>query len=168
MRWSGPWTIVGRTLVANRLLAGSACGKRQRGWPLNSVVRAQLATVEASPKIDGTARAWRFTFGAGFIGLIAATIYAGPHFREWSLLSSVLVILAAGSAGAILGGVWAHLVAAGKKNSTPFDGAGPRTFGAYSRLGDSGGGPPPFRGGGCRGGGAGGRGGKGNLPPTKG
>jgi adenylate kinase family enzyme len=32
-------TIVGRTLVANRLLAGSACGKRRRGRPLNSVVR---------------------------------------------------------------------------------------------------------------------------------
>jgi len=127
--------------VANRLLAGSACGKRQRGWPLNSVVRAQLANVEASPKIDGTARAWRFTFGAGFIGLIAATIYAGPHFREWSLLSSVLVILAAGSAGAILGGVWAHLVAAGKNNSTPFDGAGPDTLGPYAGLGDSGGAP---------------------------
>jgi len=30
---------VGRTLVANRLLAGSACGKRHRGRPLNSVVR---------------------------------------------------------------------------------------------------------------------------------
>jgi quercetin dioxygenase-like cupin family protein len=29
---------VGRTLVANRLLAGSACGKRRRGRPLNSVV----------------------------------------------------------------------------------------------------------------------------------
>ena len=30
---------MGRTLVANKLLAGSACGKRQRGRPLNSVVR---------------------------------------------------------------------------------------------------------------------------------
>ena len=39
-RWSGPWTIVGRTLVANRLLAGFACGKRQRGRPLNSAVRS--------------------------------------------------------------------------------------------------------------------------------
>jgi CdiI immunity protein len=29
---------VGRTLGANRLLARSACGKRQRGRPLNSVV----------------------------------------------------------------------------------------------------------------------------------
>jgi len=29
---------VGRTLVANRWLAGSACGKRNRGRPLNSVV----------------------------------------------------------------------------------------------------------------------------------
>src|SRR5438477_452947 len=33
--------MVGRTLVANRLLAGSACGKRRRGRPLNSVVRHQ-------------------------------------------------------------------------------------------------------------------------------
>ncbi len=32
---------MGRTLVANRLLAGSACGKRHRGRPLNSVVRHQ-------------------------------------------------------------------------------------------------------------------------------
>ena len=30
---------MGRTLVANRWLAGSVCGKRQRGRPLNSVVR---------------------------------------------------------------------------------------------------------------------------------
>jgi hypothetical protein len=100
-----------------------------------------LANVEASPKIDGTARAWRFTFGAGFIGLVAATIYAGPHFREWSLLSSVLVILATASAAAILGGVWAHLVAAGKNNSTPFDGTGPDTLGPYAGLGDSRGAP---------------------------
>src|SRR5258706_1019816 len=42
MRWSGPWTIVGRTLGANRLLACSACGRRQRGRPLNSVVSHHL------------------------------------------------------------------------------------------------------------------------------
>jgi hypothetical protein len=30
---------VGRTQVANKLLAGSACGKRRRARPLNSVVR---------------------------------------------------------------------------------------------------------------------------------
>jgi hypothetical protein len=29
---------LGRTLVANRLLAGSACGKQSRGRPLNSIV----------------------------------------------------------------------------------------------------------------------------------
>jgi hypothetical protein len=29
----------GRTLVANRLLAGSACGRRQSGRLLNSVVK---------------------------------------------------------------------------------------------------------------------------------
>src|SRR5258706_7551068 len=45
MRWSGPWTIVGRTLGANRLLAGSACGKRHRVRPLNSVVRQHTKTV---------------------------------------------------------------------------------------------------------------------------
>ena len=33
---------MGRTLVANRLLAGSACGKRHRVRPLNSVVRLQM------------------------------------------------------------------------------------------------------------------------------
>ncbi len=32
---------MGRTLVANRLLAGSACGKRHRGGPLNAIVRQQ-------------------------------------------------------------------------------------------------------------------------------
>lgn len=42
MRWSGPWTIVGRTLDANRLLAGSACGGRQRGRPLNTIVSCHL------------------------------------------------------------------------------------------------------------------------------
>jgi hypothetical protein len=35
---------VGRTLVANKLLAGSACGKRLRGRPLNSVVSRHLET----------------------------------------------------------------------------------------------------------------------------
>ena len=33
---------MGRTLVANRLLAGSACGKRQRGRPLNAIVSHHL------------------------------------------------------------------------------------------------------------------------------
>jgi acyl carrier protein len=37
---------VGRTLDANRWLAGSACGKRRRGRPLNSVVR-RLVGLEA-------------------------------------------------------------------------------------------------------------------------
>jgi hypothetical protein len=41
-RWSGPWAIVARTLVANQWLAGSACGKRHRGRPLNSLVRTHL------------------------------------------------------------------------------------------------------------------------------
>jgi hypothetical protein len=43
MRWSGPWAIVARTLVANRWLAGSACGKRQRGRPLNAIVRRHVS-----------------------------------------------------------------------------------------------------------------------------
>jgi hypothetical protein len=34
--------IVARTLVANRRLAGSACGKRRRARPLNSVVSLHL------------------------------------------------------------------------------------------------------------------------------
>ncbi len=34
---------MGRTLVANRLLAASACGKRQRGRPLNAIVRCHLS-----------------------------------------------------------------------------------------------------------------------------
>src|SRR5258706_6377207 len=38
MRWSELWTIVGRIPVANKLLAGSACGKQQRRRSLNSVV----------------------------------------------------------------------------------------------------------------------------------
>ncbi len=45
MRWSGPWAVVARTLVANQRLAGSACGKRQRGLPLNAIVRAHLMSV---------------------------------------------------------------------------------------------------------------------------
>ena len=44
--------MVGRTLAANRRLAGSACGKRHRVRPLNSVVRPQQRTAVAyGPKI---------------------------------------------------------------------------------------------------------------------
>jgi uncharacterized protein (DUF983 family) len=42
---------VGRTLGANRMLAGSACGKRRRGRPLNSVVRQRMGA--ACPKCQG-------------------------------------------------------------------------------------------------------------------
>ena len=59
---------MGRTLVANRLLAGSACGKRhRRGRPLNSVVRHQsmsatdicARTITASILLAfGVASAW--------------------------------------------------------------------------------------------------------------
>jgi hypothetical protein len=47
---------VGRTLVANRLLAGSACGKRRRGRPLNSVVRLLMGNVRValSPEYEWT------------------------------------------------------------------------------------------------------------------
>ena len=53
-RWSGPWTIVGRTLDANRRLACSACGKRRRGRPLNSVVsrhKAPMSTQSTQQEI---------------------------------------------------------------------------------------------------------------------
>src|SRR4051812_37330026 len=53
MRWSGPWTIVGRTLVANRLLAGSACGKRQRGRPLNAIVRRHQGAASREERAEG-------------------------------------------------------------------------------------------------------------------
>jgi hypothetical protein len=44
---------VRRTLVANRLLAGSACGKRRRGRPLNSVVSHQVMRTWELRKNDG-------------------------------------------------------------------------------------------------------------------
>ena len=40
---------MGRTLGANRLLARSACGKRQRGRPLNSVVRTHRKVPQEPP-----------------------------------------------------------------------------------------------------------------------
>ncbi len=43
---------MGRTLVANKLLAGSACGKRRRGRPLNSVVRAHEDTMEIRDAVN--------------------------------------------------------------------------------------------------------------------
>jgi hypothetical protein len=39
---------VGRTLGANRLLAGSACGKRRRGRPLNRFVSVHMRMVRPS------------------------------------------------------------------------------------------------------------------------
>jgi cytochrome b561 len=39
---------VGRTLGANRLLAGFACGERQCGRPLNSVVRLHVGIIGAA------------------------------------------------------------------------------------------------------------------------
>ena len=43
---------MGRTLAANKLLAGSACGKRQRGRPLNSVVRATIENTNDQQRFD--------------------------------------------------------------------------------------------------------------------
>ena len=48
-------SIVGRTLVANRRLAGSACGKRQRARPLNSVVRCVRSDELAEPPVPSFA-----------------------------------------------------------------------------------------------------------------
>src|SRR5258706_12099687 len=42
MHWSGPWAVVARSLGASERLAGSACGKRQRGLPLNAIVSHHL------------------------------------------------------------------------------------------------------------------------------
>jgi hypothetical protein len=54
---------VGRTLGANRVLAGSACGKRRRVRPLNSVVRHHLNQLR------------------GAIGLLTA-LAAGPSLGQ--------------------------------------------------------------------------------------
>ena len=45
--------MVGRALVANRWLAGSARGKRQRVRPLNLVVSWHSASMASNPKTYG-------------------------------------------------------------------------------------------------------------------
>jgi hypothetical protein len=68
---------VGPTLVANRWLASSACGKRQRSRPLNSVVRQQANIVE-------------YTINAAIVGgvVLGALIgYLAAH-RIWRLIAS--------------------------------------------------------------------------------
>jgi len=78
-RWSGPWTIVGRTLVANRLLAGSACGKRRCARPLNSVVRAHVTLWRkaASSQIHAPLR--RLRYAARFSSSACVNVTSSPH-----------------------------------------------------------------------------------------
>jgi hypothetical protein len=60
---------VGRTLVANTLLAGSACGKQQRGRPLNAIVRRHQMS---------SARDWIIpTAVCGVVLLVTAVILGG-------------------------------------------------------------------------------------------
>ena len=69
---------MGRTLGANRLLAGSACGKRRRGRPLNSVVRQPLeATRMKWQRVPIVSRLVCLFFG--LCGLLLA----------WALLSNI-------------------------------------------------------------------------------
>jgi hypothetical protein len=57
---------VGRTLVANKVLACSACGKRHRGRPLNSVVSRHMTT---HPGIcEHCGQSFRFSFIGGMNG----------------------------------------------------------------------------------------------------
>jgi hypothetical protein len=51
---------VGRTLAANRLLAGSACGKRRRGRPLNAIVRQHMDQL--------------WSWGVAFGGMVAVNV----------------------------------------------------------------------------------------------
>jgi hypothetical protein len=86
---------VGRTLVANKLLAGSACGKRCRGRPLNSVVRKHfemIAEVHA-PSRKSTISA---IFGAVLIVVaLAISLPVAVNFPE-SWPGAVLVLALAG------------------------------------------------------------------------
>src|SRR5258706_11525967 len=111
MRWSGPWTIVGRTLVANKLLAGSASGKRRRGRPLNSVVRGHqmaassdrtfadlLMILSAAPFL-----LWSLAFGAVWLGwqrLPDTTI--GMIFFSFGVLAYLIVVFVGGGSA-----IWA-------------------------------------------------------------
>ena len=70
---------MGRTLVANKLLACSACGKRQRGRPLNAIVREHM-----------------IRFG------IYLALFAMPHFA-WALSAAITATLEGGDRPMVVG-----------------------------------------------------------------
>jgi hypothetical protein len=86
-RWSGPGTIVGRTLDANRLLAGSACGKRQRARPLNSVVRHHVMT-------GSTKRTLSFVALLAGLGQVHAVCIEAKPAPEAEFDSATTVVIA--------------------------------------------------------------------------
>jgi hypothetical protein len=63
---------VGRTLDANRLLAGSACGKRHRGRPLNSVVSHHMSEAHR-PSVP---RKWLLAPAITFVVVVTALALA--------------------------------------------------------------------------------------------
>jgi hypothetical protein len=78
---------VGRTLVANRWLAGSACGKRRHARPLNSVVR-QHADMDTAAEFQQRRRlAGRKSapwLAIGLIGSSLAFFFGAPESAPWS------------------------------------------------------------------------------------
>ena len=84
---------MGRTLGANRLLAGSACGKRQRWRPLNSVVRPQR--MDTSKPIQTIARPKSSAFAVTFARELL------PLFEHHERLDAEPV-----SGGLLIAGVW--------------------------------------------------------------
>jgi hypothetical protein len=108
---------VGRTLVANRLLAGSACGKRQRVRPLNSVVRRHLIMASATRMNGINAILGRspVALTVSVVGALASGLTTSAHGVA---VYALAVVLAVFSAGAILASVrfyhpWLSLVAWG-------------------------------------------------------
>jgi hypothetical protein len=93
---------VGRTVVANRLLAGSACDKRRRGRPLNSVVRPQkMCLIGTESKMLNRLLPSNANF-----------TYAGSRVSLW-LLGLILFMKLAIALGSILNGHYAASVADG-------------------------------------------------------
>ena len=93
---------MGRTLVANRLLAGSACGKRQRVRPLNSVVRQQ-EHMDAASKSDLSLAFW-------FL-LLVLNLAVGAFFylsKNGALKRRIYPFVLVGSALFFLGFVFAE------------------------------------------------------------
>jgi hypothetical protein len=70
-------------------------------------------------------KVWRFTFAAGFIGVVAGIIYSGPKFGEWSMLSAIGVPIASGGVGAALGAALAYLTVSRSNEAVPGDLDGP-------------------------------------------